>query len=165
MAKINTVQGGDDWGKLMRAIDEIERKAVAVGVQEDAGVHKDEDGDSEGVTVAQVAAWNEYGTDTAPERSFFRSTLEEGEKKYVRALNKVVKRTLQGGSAKIAMGKVGTIVQNDIQDKIVNLREPENAESTIKRKKSSNPLIDTGQMLNSIRWVYIGKDIDEERND
>lgn len=56
---------------------------------------------------------------------------------------------------KQAMGLLGEVVQQDIQDAIVKLKSPPNAESTIAKKKSDNPLIDTGQLVSSIRWAYV----------
>jgi hypothetical protein len=47
------------------------------------------------------------------------------------------------------------VAQNDVRKAIRDLDSPPNAESTIKAKGSSNPLIDTGQMINSIRWEYV----------
>ena len=41
---------------------------------------------------------------------------------------------------------------NAIAREITNLKEPPNAESTILKKGSSNPLIDTGDMRKSVKW-------------
>ena len=43
----------------------------------------------------------------------------------------------------------------DVQQAIVQLKSPPNAQSTIDKKKSDNPLIDTGQLVSSIRWAYV----------
>ena len=43
----------------------------------------------DGTPVAAVAAWNEFGTETIPERPFFRNALAESERS--------VGRILQGG--------------------------------------------------------------------
>ncbi|MGL4250956.1 MAG: hypothetical protein ACRDCI_11810 [Plesiomonas shigelloides] len=92
-----------------------------------------------------------------PERSFFRTTLDANQKKYQATLRKVVKRAIEGngGDPKVMMGKFGRQVQNDIQAKIVEIKDPPNKPATIKRKKSDNPLVDTGQMLGSIKWEYL----------
>lgn len=58
-------------------------------------------------------------------------------------------------NVKQAMGLLGEVAQQDIQDAIVKLKEPPNAESTIAKKKSDNPLIDSGQLVSSIRWAYV----------
>ena len=43
-------------------------------------------------------------------------------------------------------------MQAAVQAKIVEVKTPANAISTVVNKKSSNPLIDTGHMRQSIRW-------------
>jgi len=53
----------------------------------------------------------------------------------------------------MALSEVGEWMTAKTKAKIRGLKSPPNAASTIKRKKSSNPLIDTGQMINSIQHV------------
>ena len=51
-----------------------------------------------------------------------------------------------------ALGLVGSFVASLISKKIVDIKSPPNSPKTIEDKKSSNPLIDTGQLKNSITW-------------
>lgn len=156
--KINRVYGGDGAGldKLKKQLGALEKNAVAVGIHEDAGEHKE----SEGATVSEVGMFNEYGTPTSPERSFMRSTLREKLKQYRIALVKIAKSAIDKPiTAKTNMGKLGQMAANDIQNKIVSLRTPPNAESTIAKKKTTNPLIDTGQLINSIKWKYLNEPV------
>ncbi|MGL5553420.1 MAG: hypothetical protein ACRDCV_14060 [Plesiomonas shigelloides] len=155
MGKKYGVRSTDGKGiELLRMrMNKLKDHAVSVGVHESAGKHE-----KSGQYVAFIAACNEYGTEKIPERSFFRTTLEERKRAYEAALRKIVKRAIEGKGAdpKILMGRFGRMVQQDIQKKIVDIQEPPNAESTIARKKGvDNPLVDTGQMLNSIRWEYV----------
>lgn len=156
--KINTVYGGDGAGldKLKKQFGKIEKYAVAVGIHEDAGEHSE----SNGATVAEVGMFNEYGTPTSPERSFMRSTLREKLKQYRVALAKIAKSAINKPiTAKTNMGKLGQMAANDIQNKIVSLRTPPNAESTIAKKKTTNPLIASSQMVNSIKWKYLNEKV------
>lgn len=132
---------------------------VSVGVQKSAGQHDESEA---GVTVAQVGFWNEFGTETSPERSFMRSTVADNREAYRQIMRKIVNREVQlvaAGSQSVFyrdLGKFGQKVQNDIQARIVDIRTPPNAPSTIAAKKGvDNPLVDTGQLLNSIRWARI----------
>lgn len=94
-----------------------------------------------------------------PERSFMRSTFSENEKSYKASIFRILKKLIKGeGDAKTMMGRFGQKVQNQIQAKIVSIQDPPNAKSTIRKKGSSNPLVDSGQMLQSIRWEYLNKD-------
>ena len=104
-----------------------------------------------GTPVAAVAAWNEFGTETIPERPFFRNALAESERS--------VGRILQGGldTKKMVVGeqlagRVGAHIQGKIRDSITALKEPPNAPETVRLKGSSDPLLDTGTLRNSVDW-------------
>lgn len=129
--------------------------AVDVGII-DAGEH-----DESYLTVAEIGIVHEYGAkieqgDTIikiPERSFFRSTLDEEEKKLRKMRKNLLKKIIKGEIEKsIALGLLGRFLSDRITDKIVELKYPENAESTKKSKGSDNPLIDNKQLANSITW-------------
>lgn len=145
-------KGLDDYFKKIKGIS---NNAISIGIHKSAGSHDNSD-----LTVAQVAAYNEFGARGVPERSFMRSTMRENRIEYTLIISRIIKRISSGsgGNYKNAMGKVGMRIQNDIQRKIVDIKTPPNAQSTIDRKKSSNPLIDTGQMVNSVRWEYVKND-------
>ena len=152
--KLNTVtESNPNWeNDLLKQLKRLEKNAVAVGIHADAGAHKESDGS----TVAEIGFYNEYGTSKIPERSFMRSTLKEKIKQYQAELAKVARSAInKPSSVRVNMGKVGQMVSNDIQNKIVSLRTPPNAEITIAKKRTTNPLIDTGQMVNSIKWKYL----------
>jgi hypothetical protein len=107
-----------------------------------------------GATVAEVATFNEFGTRNIPERSFIRSTMDENVKDLL-ALNKSLFYRMAEGKVTTAQALtiLGLKIQALIKAKITNLRTPPNAPSTIAKKKSSNPLIDTGLMRNSVTFV------------
>lgn len=102
--------------------------------------------------VATVAAWNEFGTRNGiPARPFFSQAVEESKrdvKKIFRQHINAKTITPDDRVAKLA----GEAVKGHIQEKIVDLREPPNAPRTIARKGSSNPLVDTGTMLNAVTY-------------
>ena len=53
-----------------------------------------------------------------------------------------------------AAGRVGDFLKDRIQTSITTLRSPlANAPATVSIKGSSNPLIDTGFLRNSVDWV------------
>lgn len=134
--------------------------AIKVGVLD--GV-KHPHGD--GITVAQVMAYNEFGTETIPERSMLRHTLRTKRRKYVGVMKKLTGKIIKGElSALQARGILGEVVQSDVQKRIVELREPPNAASTIAKKKSSNPLMDSGTMRQSVRWGTVNASILRRRN-
>ena len=104
------------------------------------------------ISLGQVAVENEFGTDTTPERSFIRSTVDEQNKAWQRYAEKLKDKILDGMAMDRALGIMGLLIQRDIQRKIRSNIQPANAPSTIARKGSSRTLIDTGQLANSIAW-------------
>lgn len=103
-----------------------------------------------------IASANEYGTQDGhvPERSYMRSTLNENQLRYQVAMKRAMGSLLTGsGTIRQNLSQFGELVVADVKRKIVTLREPPNAASTIKQKGSDNPLIDTGRLLNSITFA------------
>lgn len=151
----------------------ISRNAISIGVHGDAGIHDGVSRESfvgplrpaepkkSQVTVAEVYYFNEFGTSRIPERPTLRPTFSKEKVKYIGILARMSARAMEAEengkryNIKQAMGLLGEVVQQDIQDAIVKLKSPPNAESTIAKKKSDNPLIDTGQLVSSIRWAYV----------
>jgi len=120
---------------------------VDVGII-DAGKHISGD-----ITVAGIGYAHEYGTATLPERSFMRSTIH-AKKKDIIALQKKLFKQILKGSMKIetGLGLLGEFMSDAITQKIVSITSPPNTPETIEAKGSSNPLIDTGQLKNSITY-------------
>lgn len=115
----------------------------------DIGIHE---GDSEG--VKKKATQNEFGAGNVPERSFIRSTIDENAERYSKAAEILVGMMMDGEISKFEMlERMGQQIESDIKSKIVNLKSPPNSPRTIMEKGSDNPLIDTGEMLASIRYA------------
>lgn len=116
-------------------------------------------GQGSGPTTLQVAMWNEFGVGV-PERSFLRSTFDlkvnEYRKNVVRGMAREVyeaartKRTLTAGTS-ITLKRLALKMEGDIKRRIgARQIPPPNAPSTIARKGSSTPLVDSGQLRRTI---------------
>lgn len=107
--------------------------------------------------MAEIYYWNEFGTERIPERPTLRPTFIDQRQKYISILGKISAKAMNERSynMKQAMGKLGEVAQQDIQAAIIELKTPPNAQSTIEAKGSDNPLVDTGQLVSSIRWAYV----------
>lgn len=150
--------GYKDIMKRLRGLDG--EHVVEVGVPADKGAEKKTatkivNGKKKkvttGVPLIVVASANEFGTDTIPERSYLRSTMDEKASEYNQLMADMVWEVLDGVlTMDQALDKLGLQAVADVQRKIVQLDDPPNAKATIERKKSSNPLIDTGQLRQSI---------------
>jgi len=55
-----------------------------------------------------------------------------------------------------AANLLGDATKGRIQEFAIDLRDPPNAQSTVDAKGSSNPLVDTGQMIGSIDYKVKG---------
>ena len=142
----------------LESIKEKSKQSLKVGVPAAAGIHKDDSDDAgdEDLTVAQIAAWNEFGTEDGrvPERSFLRSTISVNHDKYKLLFKKITARLIDDPELYIQLlSKIGFVVQGDVQKTIRDLIDPPNSPKTIAAKKSDNPLVDTGQLGSSITFV------------
>lgn len=108
------------------------------------------------VTLGQVALANEFGTKTIPQRSYIRSTFDQNYRKWSRLTEEFRKKVERGDmTVERALGLVGEKIRGDIINTIVTLSEPPNSPATIARKKSSNPLVDQGQLKGSIQYEVV----------
>lgn len=106
--------------------------------------------EGEGVTVAMVAEWAEYGIGQ-PERSWLRGWIDEAGPEIERRMAAETRAVLAGTRTQAqAHARLGAWAVGEIQLRISRGIAPENAQSTIDRKGSSTPLIDTGQLRSSI---------------
>jgi hypothetical protein len=125
---------------------------VKVGILETAGTHEGEGG----LTVADVAVFNEFGTPTIPERPFLRDTADAIRPEMNSLADKILDRIMRGKSTiDEGLDIMGLKVQSAIKAAITNWKTPPNAPSTIAKKGVDNPLVDTGQMRNSIEFQKI----------
>ncbi|MDE9571034.1 hypothetical protein [Xenorhabdus bovienii] len=86
-----------------------------------------------------------------PERSFLRSTLNENKEAMVKDLADNLRNAIQGDmSTDAAFLDVGNKLVGKVKEKIMSGINPPLSQSTIRKKKSSKPLIDSGNLFNSI---------------
>lgn len=124
------------------------------------GVHAKDGADDygDGVTVLEVAIWNEFGTDNVPERSFIRAWFDENREKCRRAMAKMLEAVIAGKYTKEqAVELVAQRFVGEIQRRMAAGIAPPLAPETIRRKGSDKPLIDTGQLRSSISYSINGK--------
>jgi hypothetical protein len=110
-----------------------------------------------GLSIVEIGAIHEFGAGNVPERSFLRATVDLHQKKYQRYLTKGLRReVMQAAAGKQASGesitlkRAGLMAEGDIKKRIASGINPPLSPITIARKKSSVPLIDTGQLRASI---------------
>ena len=104
-----------------------------------------------GKDVTTVARDNDQGTKKIPERPFM---IPAGIKAANKTINITVSSIAAGMDEQQALSRAGVMFKNALQKEITELKEPPNAESTILKKGSSNPLIDTGLMRSKVDWKF-----------
>lgn len=110
---------------------------------------------ADGVSVVDYAVWNEFGTKYIPKRPFMQRTADENLAETLKFSDHLVGKMIDGGLTPDGVLKnLGEFYQKKMQMMIRTAKEwaTENAESTIARKGSSSPLIDTGRLIQSIRY-------------
>lgn len=152
------------WKQIYKELKIWENSFTAIGIQEGSG--EDKEGQT---TIALIAAVQEFGTNraginhniTIPSRPWMRSWFDKNKNRITKKMEQlytfILTRKLK---AKQALKILGEWAQGELRKSIRDLKSPPNAPSTIRQKGSSNPLIDTGQMMNTVRHKeFYGKDM------
>lgn len=136
------------YRKLMRGLTASTR-----GIVVSVGVHEEEGGAAEagGKSVAEVAEMNEFG-EGPPARPAITGWADDNESKVLAELRKAQEDCLMAGkSVATRADQLAQKYAGEVQARISGGVPPPNAQSTIDRKGSSTPLINTGQFRSSIR--------------
>lgn len=147
MAKSKVIVKDLGFKEVMQQLLATGKLHITVGVHGDVGARKD------GPSQVLVAAANEFGTKDGrvPERSYMRSTVDARRGDLALLMTKQLGVVADGKrTAKDAAEIAGLFMSSAIKKTLTDLSDPPNAPSTIARKGSSNPLIDTGQLRASI---------------
>lgn len=118
------------------------------------GVHQGER-NADGADIAEYAAANEYGTTHIPSRPFMRTSFDENVAKIQQDMAAGMDSVKRGGTVYRSLSMIGLKHQTRIQN-IIKDRDflPRLKDSTVKAKRgSTKTLIDSGAMVNSIRYV------------
>lgn len=177
---VETFDGG--WGRIEREIRAIAEISVDVGIQGEDGelariaaIH--EFGSQEWTITSKQAYFMArrlmqidpedeparfWGTFRSlrgrrmriPERSFIRAAVDENEANIREAMRRSFDRVAAGeATADEQAARFGMFVQALIQGFATDLSDPPNAPLTRFVKQSENPLVDTGRMIGSIRYI------------
>jgi len=130
----------------------VQKKQVTVGIhQKRANRSKKKAGASR--TNVQIGTIHEFGSGKIPQRSFLRSTYDENLPKYKEYFERAYARATKAKKkVDVPLRLVGLKIASDVRRKIDAGIPPPNAPSTVKRKGSSKPLIDTGALKRSIGY-------------
>jgi len=140
----------EEWQSLKKRLKE--EAYVKIGVISASAV------DHDGVSMAELAAFHEFGTINVPERSFMRRTLADKaeliRETQVKLARAVVLKKMSLNNAHEALGLV---VSTEMKKTITEGAgvPPPLAQSTIDRKGSDRPLVDTGRLVGAISHLVV----------
>ena len=107
------------------------------------------------LTLGQLGMIHEFGTEHIPPRPFLGPAIENNRSAISSLSGELLLKMLHNElSSREALGRLGSYGQRLVQKQIRETYVPPNTEETIKRKGSSHPLIDTGQMMQNVAWEY-----------
>lgn len=147
-----------DFSKLDEILGRImgtPKIEVLVGYPSGAGDRKS-DGHGGEINNATLAAIHDLGLGHMPERPFVRQAISNRREVFTRMFADELRQAYAGTqTVEAAYNKLGLAASKSIA---VEIARPAPAfqpltERTIKRKKSSRPLWDTGQLAQSSSWV------------
>lgn len=135
------LSGGKGISKALSAIAEKMNGSVKVGFLEGATY-------PDGTSVAQNAFWQEYGTTRIPSRPFFRTMISRESPGWGVLMSGAAKHYNYNGAAVLQL--MGMKIAEQLQQSIVEWKDPPNAPSTIRIKGFNKPLIHHGIMQNGV---------------
>lgn len=131
------------------ALNTLNNKSILIGVTQKS------DKRSDGMNNATLAMIHEFGSPkhNIAQRSFLRVPLTQNQEEITTLAKEQVYKALNNGiNAITPLEEIGVFSSNLCKMAITDGLTPALKPATIKRKKSSKPLIDTGNLLNSITW-------------
>lgn len=134
------------WNRAKRAMKGLGKSTVDVGVLDEHNARSDEVGN------IMLMLVHEFGIGV-PERSVIRATIDKNKRKYINLIKTLARFVLFGQMGKEqALTIIGAKVEADMKARVRAGLQPSLKEATKKGKKSSTPLIDTGQLLSSLDY-------------
>ena len=119
-----------------------------------AGFQQGQAASDDGVDMVDIAAFNEVGTSSAPSRPFMRKSVDDNEEKIIAFCQAQLAKLCDGTTtAEQILREIAVFQKGLIQETIAEGEFEPNAPSTIRKKKSDKPLIDTGRMRQSVTTI------------
>lgn len=135
--------------KLQKKLEELKKLQVRIGFQRGENTEEDQ------TDLVDIAVWNELGTSNGiPSRPFMRGSVDNNADVITAFLKSKFREFLTTDmTAEELLRQIGAFQTGLVQKEIVDGKFVPNAPSTIRKKKSDKPLIDTGHMRQSVHYV------------
>lgn len=142
------IQRKGDPAQLRKVLKEMRSVKAEVGIFPEAHY-------PDGTPVAYVAAIHVFGypQGNIPVRDFFRPTVEDKKNEWARQVAGAAAGAIQGKvDFRSGLEAVAAMAAGDISKSLSKLKDPPLSDGTIKRKGHDKPLVDSGQLLQSITF-------------
>ncbi len=128
------------------------------------GVNKIEVKQPDGTTtsLAKIARWNEFGTETIPPRPAFRMAMERTIKKNKKRIQAFLKNTIVSKGRKdksyferletVLFTSIGQQAAKEVREIIKSGETVTNAPATVAKKGFNHPLFETGTLQKNIQY-------------
>lgn len=137
--------------KIERELKSARKLVALVGIPSDAKRHED----NSNIGLAEIAFIMEKGSvvNNIPARPFMQQTRQRNEKRMMGLSKKLLKAISNGSTTAMdAIKKLGASYEGAMKRIFIEGSFAPNAPATVRRKKSSRPLIDTGLLRQSIKF-------------
>lgn len=154
MAKSSVIDRDLGWQDIQKELKKLSGIGVKVGIIEGTGANDD------GVDIAEYGYYNEVGTKDGhiPSRPFIRSWVDNNQEQINKVMDSAYRHVVSGKwNAEDAMKRIGESGERGIKKNIKEGDFIPNSPATVKRKKGSKPLIDSGTLRRSIRYQVVRK--------
>jgi hypothetical protein len=161
--KIDAQSANSDEQKIFRALKALSSHEVLVGIPSDKAKRKTEDEKGGPINNAELLYIHTNGDPRhhIPARPVIEPAVEDDKEVIGEIFADAFSAALEGdeGRAMNLLEQAGIEGASASQKWFTNSKNgwAPNAESTVKRKKSNRPLIDTGQLRRSITYAVRGK--------
>lgn len=139
------------WQALKAKLGRLKLRGSHVKIGIFGGTH------SSGVDMATLLLIHELGTPTIPARAPVASTFRDRADELSQILGKLADLVITDKiTVDDALNRLGLWGSTAVKNTIVSTDLPPPLKaSTVERKGSSKPLVDTGQLLNAITWQVV----------
>lgn len=132
------------WAAVKADAIKLSGWVIEAGLFADSGEH-------DGVPLAQIGFWLNYGTEDIPARDWLGGGAEFTERAAMKQITAIVNRLGKlPGNPETLLTPVAKAVAEGIKAFAINHQWTPNAPSTVKQKGFDWPLVETGEMIDSI---------------
>lgn len=149
------------WLGILDQLNDAESSYVKVGFQVGSQTKTQKKGTrrkKSGKSMPEIAAENEYGSKHVKPRPFMSTAVDMNLPLINGYIEKQYGLIIDGKTTtNRALGMIGQLMTGLIQKRIRQIVTPANSPKWIAIKKSSKPLIDFGQMIQSVRYLVVDR--------